>query len=122
MLVCLLRIMLFLLAGELTVASLHIMFPASLCGMIYFLAWLRITNHRSPETESAAAGLIGNMGLLFVPAGAAIVTFADVLRSEWPIIVFAIVASTALSIVIAGLLADRKHKQAVALTSSGSAQ
>ena len=35
MLVCLLRIMLFLLAGELTVASLHIMFPASLCGMIY---------------------------------------------------------------------------------------
>ena len=105
MLGSLLRIMLFLLAGELTVTSLHLVFPASLCGMIYLLLWLKITDHRPAELESAASFLIGNMGLLFVPAGAAIVTFADTLRTEWPVILIAIVASTAASIAIAGIVA-----------------
>ena len=51
MLPSLLRIMLFLLAGELTVTTLNITFPASLCGMIYFLAWLKVTGHQSADTE-----------------------------------------------------------------------
>ena len=115
MLLCLLRIMLFLLAGELTVVSLGLVFPASLCGMLYFLAWLRATNHSSQDTESTASSLIANMGLLFVPAGAAIVTFADVLRTEWLTMLVAIVASTAIAIVVAGLVAGRRRKQAAAV-------
>lgn len=105
MLGSILQIMLFLLAGELTVASLHLVFPASLVGMIYLLVWLKITDRRPAELESAATFLVGNMGLLFVPAGAAIVTFADTLRAEWPIILIAIVASTAVGIAVAGLVA-----------------
>ena len=122
MLPCLLRIMLFLLAGELTVSTLNVTFPASLCGMIYFLAWLKITGHQSPDTESTASGLVGQMGLLFVPAGAAIVSFTETLRTEWPIIVVALVVSTACSIIVAGRLADRKREQAPALKSQGSVQ
>jgi holin-like protein len=107
MLGCILRIMLFLLAGELTVTSLNLVFPASLCGMIYLLLWLKITDHRSEQLESAASFLIGNMGLLFVPAGAAIITFADTLRNEWPVILVAIVISTAAAIAVAGLVAGK---------------
>jgi holin-like protein len=118
MLPCLLRIMLFLLAGELTVSTLNITFPASLCGMLYFLAWLKITGHQSSETEATASGLVGLMGLLFVPAGAAIISFTDTLRAEWPIIAAALVVSTALSIVVAGRLADRKRDQAATVLES----
>ena len=115
----LLRIMLFLLAGHLTVASLHLVFPAPLVGMIYLLIWLRITGHRPAELESAASFLIGNMGLLFVPAGVAIVTFAETLRTEWPIILVAIVASTAVAISVAGLVAGNPFG---VTTSRGSVQ
>jgi holin-like protein len=109
--------MMFLLAGELTVASLGLVFPASLCGMLYFLAWLRVTCHSSQDTESTASSLVGHMGLLFVPAGVAIITFADVLRAEWPAIIVAIVVSTSISIMIAGYLAERERKRGAVLTS-----
>jgi holin-like protein len=115
MLPCMLRIMLCLLAGELTVEGLGLVFPASLCGMLYLLAWLKVTDHVSPDMEATASSLVGNMGLLFVPAGAAIVTFADTLRTDWLAIVIAVVASTSVAIALAGLLARRQQARAVAV-------
>jgi putative effector of murein hydrolase LrgA (UPF0299 family) len=56
------------------------------------------------------------MGLLFVPAGAAIVTFSDTLRTDWLAIAIAVVASTSVAIALAGLLARRRQVQAVVVS------
>ncbi len=98
--------MVFQFAGEVTVSSLHLTFPGSLCGLVYLLLWLLCSGGPSKATDDAATTLLANFGLMFVPAGAAIVVFMNVLRDEWFAILFALLASTLGSIAIAGLIAD----------------
>jgi putative effector of murein hydrolase LrgA (UPF0299 family) len=101
-----LLIMVFQFAGEVTVSSLHLTFPGSLCGLVYLLLWLLCSGGPSRTTDDAASALLANFGLMFVPAGAAIVVFMDVLRDEWFAILFALVVSTLVSIAIAGSVAE----------------
>ena len=101
-------IMVFQFAGEITVSSLHLTFPGSLCGLIYLLLWLLCSGGPSKATDDAASTLLANFGLMFVPAGAAIVVFMNVLRDEWFIILFALVVATLGSIAIAGSVAEAR--------------
>lgn len=102
-----LLIMVFQFAGEITVSSLHQTFPGSLCGLIYLLLWLLCSGGPSKATDDAASTLLANFGLMFVPAGSAIVVFTDVLRDEWFAILFALVVATLGSMAIAGTIAEK---------------
>jgi holin-like protein len=109
-----LLIMVFQFAGEVTVASLQLTFPGSLCGLIYLLLWLLCSGGPSKATDEAASTLLANFGLMFVPAGAAIIVFMNFLRDEWFVILVALVVSTLGSIAIAGLVAETRIRIDVA--------
>jgi holin-like protein len=109
-----LLIMIFQFAGELTVSTLNLTFPGSLCGLIYLLLWLLCSGGPSKATDDAASILLANFGLMFVPAGSALVVFVDVLRDQWFAISFALVVATIASIVIAGLVAETRIRIDVA--------
>ena len=51
--------------------------------------------------------LVSQMGLLFVPAGAGIISEGDVLRHEWLPIVAAVVGSTLIGLITTGWFMHR---------------
>jgi holin-like protein len=55
----------------------------------------------------ASRVLLNHLGLLFVPAGCAVVTEADVLRRNWIPIVTALVVSTTLGLAVCGWIMHR---------------
>jgi putative effector of murein hydrolase LrgA (UPF0299 family) len=100
----------FQLLGEFLHRTLQLPLPGPVIGM-FLLAAVLIFRKRSdqrigtsPALEKTADTLIGNMGLLFVPAGVGIMTEADLLRHQWPAIVVGIIGSTLLSLMVTGLV------------------
>jgi holin-like protein len=104
MLAHLIALMAFQLAGELLVAALGIGFPGPLCGMLLLLGWLHIRGGPSEGFARTGAMITDHLGLLFVPAGAAIVNFGALLISDGPAIAAALILSTALAICVSGIL------------------
>lgn len=72
------------LAGEVATRALHLRLPGPVVGMLLLLALLA---WRRPAPEApvvrAADGLLDHLPLLFVPAGAGIVTTVPLLRADW---------------------------------------
>ena len=56
--------------------------------------------------SSAADALLGNLGLLFVPAGVGVVLYLPVLARDWAPISLAILAGTLASVAVTGRLAQ----------------
>ena len=100
----LLIIMGFQLAGEALVSGCGLSFPGPLCGLLLLLGWLNYRGGPSAELSRAADILVDHLGLLFVPAGAAIVGFGALLLADSVAIVGALLLSTGLAILITGLL------------------
>jgi holin-like protein len=97
-------IMGFQLAGEALIAGCGLSFPGPLCGLLLLLAWLNYRGGPSAELSRAADLLVDHLGLLFVPAGAAIVGFGALLFADSVAIVGALLLSTSLAILVTGLL------------------
>ncbi len=86
------------LVGEFVREALHLPIPGPVIGM-FLLAGVLAFGRRIPRAlEQMADGLIGHMGLLFVPAGVGIVAEAGLLRQEWLPIVAALLGSTCLGV------------------------
>jgi holin-like protein len=66
-------LMTFQLIGEALVDLFGIAFPGSLCGMLLLLGHFYVFGGPSDDLSSAGSKLVENLGLLFVPAGTAIV-------------------------------------------------
>jgi holin-like protein len=100
----------FQLLGEILHRALQLSLPGPVIGMFLLAAVLiyRKRNERHMEAsqslEKTANTLIGNMGLLFVPAGVGIMTEADLLRNQWLAIIAGIIGSTLLSLIVTGLV------------------
>lgn len=109
----LLLIMGFQLAGEALVRGLGLNFPGPLCGLLLLLVWLRLRGDPSPDLSRAAAPLVDHLGLLFVPAGTAIVGFGALLLSDGLAIAAALLLSTGLAILISGLIGGAQRVRAV---------
>jgi holin-like protein len=101
----------FQLAGEAFVAGVGLSFPGPLCGLLLLLAWLGVRGGPSKDLAGAAGMLIDHLGLLFVPAGSAIVGFGALLVSDGLAIAGALVLSTGLAILVTGLLSGAKSAQ-----------
>jgi holin-like protein len=100
----------FELAGELARSALHLPIPGPVIGMFLLAAVLIVRKDRSDAPAipvslgRTAEGLIGHMGLLFVPAGVGIIAEAGLLRAEWLPILAGLVGSTILSLAVTGLV------------------
>ncbi|HUN97565.1 MAG TPA: CidA/LrgA family protein [Bradyrhizobium sp.] len=100
------------LAGELVRSAIGLPVPGPVIGMFLLAAVLAFRSRYSKLGESdfgsslerTADTLIGSMGLLFVPAGAGIVSELGLLQHEWLPIVVALFGSTVLGLLATGLV------------------
>jgi holin-like protein len=108
MLAQILTLMGFQVAGEVIVTILNLSLPGPLCGLGLLFAWLRVAGGPSEGLARVAQVLIDHLGLLFVPAAAAVIGVGAQLLGDGVAIAVAIVGSTALSILVGGLAASQR--------------
>lgn len=90
-------------AGETFAALFLIPVPGTVIGMILLAAGLGSGLIRLRWVEKTADTLTGNLAFLFVPAGVGITAHFELLRREWPAILFAAVFSTLCVLSFTGL-------------------
>ncbi|HEY1941019.1 MAG TPA: CidA/LrgA family protein [Roseiarcus sp.] len=106
------------LVGEILSRLFHLPLPGPVVGMFLLAVALVLRGGSRPENAAPGAladtanALVGNMGLLFVPAGVGIISEVGVLRSEWLPILAGMVVSTALSLVVTGLVMQHVSRRA----------
>jgi holin-like protein len=100
-------LMVFQFVGEAVVTSLGITFPGPLCGMILLLGYLLAKGGPSRKLSVVATTLIDHLGLLFVPAGTAIITYGALFARDGLPILAALFVSTTVAIHISGAIAER---------------
>jgi holin-like protein len=105
MLVQLGLLMLFQFIGETLVTVLGMPFPGPLCGMLLLLGYLFLRGGPSEDLSGVGSKLIDNLGLLFVPAGTAIVAYGALFATDGFAILAALVVSTLLAVIIGGAIA-----------------
>ena len=92
------------LAGELVAVATGWPVPGPVIGMVLLLVGLMLHGRVPDECGSVADGLIGNLSLLFVPAGVGVMQHAKLIGHELLPISAALVVSTVLTIAVTGLL------------------
>lgn len=96
------------LLGELLRSALRVSVPGPVIGMIALSAWLIWRGQAVQPEPSALArvadGILGHLGLLFVPAGVGIISELAVIRQEWLPILGGVIGSTVLSLAVTGLV------------------
>jgi holin-like protein len=90
----LLAVLLFQLIGELIVVSLSLPLPGPVLGMVLLLLVLLGVNSVPDPLRRVSDALLSNLALLFVPAGVGLVLHFELLKSEWWIILLALVISS----------------------------
>ena len=98
-------LMMFQFVGEALVTSVAIPFPGPLCGMLLLLAYLYLRGGPSEDLSNVGSRPIDNLGLLFVPAGTAIVAYGSLFATDGIAILAALIASTLLAVLIGGAVA-----------------
>jgi len=100
----LLFVLLFQLFGELLVVSLGLSVPGPVLGMVMLLLLLLNRKQVPQPLRQVAEALLANLALLFVPAGVGLVLHFELLRTEWWIILLALVVSSLGAAVITATL------------------
>lgn len=101
-------LLIFQLAGEVLRTTAHIPVPGPVLGMVLLAAWYGLRRGAPlAEMEQTADGLLGWLGLLFVPAGVGIFANFALLRSAWLPISVALVGSTLLTLVVTASIMHR---------------
>ena len=97
----------FQLVGEFVVTGLAIPFPGPLCGMALLLGYLCLRGGPSDKLFAVGSKLVDTLGLLFVPAGTAIIAYGALLARDGVAIIVALFVSTLAAIFISGIVADK---------------
>lgn len=92
------------LAGEMAVAALHIPVPGPVLGMLLLFLGLMVKKSVPEGLARTGDSLLGNLSLLFVPAGVGVMLQAGRLQKEWLPISIALVASTIITIAVTALV------------------
>jgi putative effector of murein hydrolase LrgA (UPF0299 family) len=71
------------LAGELVVTATGLPVPGPVCGMALLFAGLLVKGRLPAELARVADALLGNLSLLFVPAGVGVMLRAGLIAREW---------------------------------------
>ncbi len=105
-------LMLFQAIGEVLVNVSGIRFPGPLCGMLLLLGYLYARGGPSQELWAVGTKLVDNLGLLFVPAGAAVLAYGTLFATEGLVIFAALVLSTLLAVLVGGAVASAIEQSA----------
>lgn len=92
------------LAGEIVARLAGLTVPGPVIGMVILLVILAARGTVPQGLEDLARGLLGNLSLLFVPAGVGVSVHLSLLASQWLPISAAVVASTLLTVAVTGLV------------------
>ncbi len=92
--------------------------PGPVIGMFILAAALVLRNRQAPAPRAAsdmslertANLLIGNMGLLFVPAGVGVIAEEALIRGAWLPLTVGLVGSTVASLVVTGIVMEAVGK------------
>ena len=101
LLISLFVLLVFQLAGESFSRGLHLPVPGPVLGML-MLSVFYVARRREPNESMKllSEGLLGWLGLLFVPAGVGIITQLPLLRSAWLPLSVALVGSTVFTLLL----------------------
>ncbi len=102
------------LAGELIVAATGVPVPGPVCGMALLFAGLVIRGAIPAELARVGDALLGNLSLLFVPAGVGVMLHARLMARDWLPIAAALVLGTGLTIAVTAALMAWLSRRAVA--------
>ena len=95
------------LAGELIVLFLELPIPGPVIGMILLFLGLMIRGNVPEPLAQTANGLLGQLSLLFVPAGVGVMTHLTLLGNQWLPLSASLIVSTILTIAVTGLLMQK---------------
>jgi holin-like protein len=98
-------LIMFQFIGEALVASIGISFPGPLCGLLLLPGYLYLSGGPSDDLSGVGSKLVDNLGLLFVPAGTAIVAYGTLLATDGLAIFAALVISTLVAVLVSGAIA-----------------
>jgi len=99
------------LIGELIVAALALPVPGPVVGMALLFVGLMIRGGMPTNLSETANGLLGQLSLLFVPAGVGVMTHLTLLGNQWLPITASLIISTLLTIAVTGLLMQRLARE-----------
>ena len=92
------------LIGEVAVRSLALPLPGPVAGMALLFVVLSLRRSVPANLAAASDGLLGHLGLLFVPAGVGILGHLDLIRANWPALTVALVVSTFAAMLVTALV------------------
>lgn len=107
MLMQLALLMAFQWIGDTLVKYIGITFPGPLCGMLLLLGFLFVSGGPSQDLKSVGSTLIDHLGLLFVPAGTAVIAYGALFAHEGVAVLAALFVSTTVAVHIGGVIAER---------------
>lgn len=88
------------LVGTVIVRLTGLPLPGPVLGMLLLFCYLLVRGEPSAEFAATTRTLLGNLALLFVPAGVGIVTHLRDVADQWLALSITLVASTAIAIVV----------------------
>lgn len=93
--------------GEVVSQATGLPIPGPVFGLLILLVGLEFRSRRlrrppAADLKATAAGLLGNLAILFVPAGVGVITQLHVLAANWLAVVVAILVSTLLTLFVTG--------------------
>ena len=97
-------LLVFQLTGEVLAQLFALPIPGPVIGMALLFAALALRGGPSPELRDTAQNLLQHLSLLFVPAGAGVMIHFARIGGEWPAILVALVASTAITLAVTALV------------------
>src|SRR5258708_21449447 len=97
-------LMMFQFIGEALVTLTGIPFPGPLCGMALLLGYLYLRGGPSEELTKVGMTLIDNLGLLFVPAGTAVLAYRAPSPNDGPSIPAPLFSSPIPAVIVIAVL------------------
>lgn len=94
----------FQLVGEVLVRAVGAPVPGPVVGMLLLFLALRGRGQVPAALQQASQGLLGNLSLLFVPAGVGVIVHLQLLAADWWRLLIAIVASTIVTLLVTALV------------------
>lgn len=93
-----LALLAFQLTGEVLVRALGVPVPGPVVGMLLLFVALRLRGGVPAALQRVAEGLLGNLSLLFVPAGVGVMLHLELLRASWWQLLLTVILSTLITL------------------------
>ncbi|MFT3759103.1 CidA/LrgA family protein [Thauera sp.] len=101
----------FQLIGEIIARGLDLPIPGPVIGMMLLFLGLVLRGGPGDTLRQTAGSLLQHLSLLFIPAGAGIMLYRDLIAAEWLPLSAALLGSTVLAIVVTALVLDALVKR-----------